>query len=331
VNIDAQAREAVRAAQGELAMVDVPEAGAVVSKRRGQHRGRVAAAGVLCALVVIGGAAAAIGLAGSSNKKTQPPVAVNPSQQRNVQFRKVLETVPKDKSKPCAHRALPDAHKQDCYILGPTLLEQRAVKAEASWDQSNSQWLVLVDFANDDFVRRVAAPNVGAQIAIVVNDEVLSAPTNNPGITGSRVQIASDFTKDEARGLVAALRGVDVNDVPVPAARSTVPQVVVPEQKGLNIVQLGSTPATTHQFSSKDAAAASVEQGANREWVIRIALTSAAKQRLVTSGQYFGDIGSTMAEVTKTDDGFMLRAGAGTPEWSKQLAASLVQQIEGSK
>src|SRR6185369_12237236 len=114
-------------------------------------------------------------------------------------------------------------------------------------------------------------------------------------------------------------------------AGSTTPQIALPEQKGLNIVQLGSTPETTHQFSSKDVVAAKLQQGTNGDWVIRVTLTTAARQRLGASGSYFANVGSTMADVAKTDDGLILSTADGTHAWSRQSAAVLVQQIVSAK
>src|SRR5438094_816851 len=77
MNIDTLAREAARRAQGEIAMVDVPESNAVLSTRRSQHRTRNAIAGVAAVLLLAGGAAGAFAATRGDDKKPNE-VAVKP-------------------------------------------------------------------------------------------------------------------------------------------------------------------------------------------------------------------------------------------------------------
>jgi preprotein translocase subunit SecD len=102
---------------------------------------------------------------------------------------------------------LPDLKKQYCYGLGPTLLTGKNISgADATIDPSTAAWIVQVDFKNDDFVTKVANPNVGKQVAITLDQEVVSAPTINPNITGTKVQITGQFSEKEAHNLALSLR-----------------------------------------------------------------------------------------------------------------------------
>jgi len=109
------------------------------------------------------------------------------------------------------------------FKLGPTQLTGTAVEtAQAGLDQSG-QWTVNPVFRKGakgiDLFNKAAtqcfngaptcpavAPNKG-QLAIVLDSEVLSAPTiNEPTFDRDRIQISGDFTEAEAKSLAVALR-----------------------------------------------------------------------------------------------------------------------------
>jgi preprotein translocase subunit SecD len=78
--------------------------------------------------------------------------------------------------------------------------------ANASVDPSTASWIVQVHFKNNDFVTKVAQPYVGKNVAITLDQEVVSAPTINQGITGQDVQITGNFSDHDAHQLALALR-----------------------------------------------------------------------------------------------------------------------------
>jgi hypothetical protein len=124
-------------------------------------------------------------------------------------------TVPAEQT-PDAHILLADAKKTSCYELGPTLLtETGSVSADAVMNDTSSVWQVDVRFANDDFVKKVATPEVGKQIAIVLDGVVQSAPTVNQGITGRDVTITGNYDEAAARDVAARID---------PSSRSRVPE-----------------------------------------------------------------------------------------------------------
>jgi preprotein translocase subunit SecD len=102
---------------------------------------------------------------------------------------------------------LPDKDKTACYLLGPTILTGRNIgSATAVVNTSSGAWQVNVNFKNNDFVNKVAQPNVGKQVGIVLDGIVQSAPTIQSGITGKQVTITGNFSSKEAHQLALVLR-----------------------------------------------------------------------------------------------------------------------------
>lgn len=100
-------------------------------------------------------------------------------------------------------------HYPACYYLDKSVLPGNAVtSASASYQPSGDQagWGVDVTYRGDSFVTAVAQPYVNKQVAIVLDNIVLSAPTINPGITGSDVRISGSFTEKAARDLALGLK-----------------------------------------------------------------------------------------------------------------------------
>jgi preprotein translocase subunit SecD len=101
---------------------------------------------------------------------------------------------------------LPDKDKVACYLLGPTILTGRNIgNATAAVNTSSEAWQVDVHFKDNDFVTKVARPNVDKQVAIVLDGVVQSAPMIQPGITGQNVTITGNFTSKEAKALAVVL------------------------------------------------------------------------------------------------------------------------------
>jgi preprotein translocase subunit SecD len=174
----------------------------------------------LAALVVVAG--------GCSSSAAKPaaiptttirviPIEPQHSGSAALQFRAVVDSGGNPVVKPCAsfppkslpgHVVLPDRHHKDCYEVGPVLLNGTDVSdASAVYDNNNSQWVVNVRFANDDFVTKVAEPYIHRLIAIVLDGVVESAPVINPGITGRDVEITAQLSKAESIKVAASING----------------------------------------------------------------------------------------------------------------------------
>ncbi|HEY5834886.1 SecDF P1 head subdomain-containing protein, partial [Streptomyces sp.] len=99
------------------------------------------------------------------------------------------------------------AHQK--YLLGPVALDGSDVKsATAGLDANGGGWIVNLDFTSAGSVKfaritgtlaaQVAPAN---QFAILVDGDVLSAPSVQQSITGGKAQISGGFTRESARNL----------------------------------------------------------------------------------------------------------------------------------
>lgn len=223
-DIDTLATEARRKAQGEIAMVEVPQAEQVMGERRRRHtmRNGMAAVAIVAVLGVGIGAAVAASRGGDTTRK--PDVTVAPVGDRAaLHFREVRSESDCDGGRPLTPpgvEALPDARNEKCYVLGPTVMDGTSLAdVEATVNPEIAAYELGLRFSNDDFVTKVGGPMVGRRVAIVVDDVVYSAPTINAGITGRSVQVTGDFDRQQVRELAAALRGVDVSQVEDPCPK----------------------------------------------------------------------------------------------------------------
>lgn len=122
--------------------------------------------------------------------------------------------------------AKPDAHfGKEIYTLhaikittrdGSPLLDGGVI-TDASQDFSNTGQNEISMTMNNDGARewkRITGENVGKCIAIVLDDQVYSAPNVNQEIGGGRSSITGDFTLDEAKDLANILKS---GKLPAPA------------------------------------------------------------------------------------------------------------------
>jgi preprotein translocase subunit SecD len=101
---------------------------------------------------------------------------------------------------------LADRLEKSCYLLGPVLLTVRNIeRAQAVVNPTTAEWEINVSFANDDFVTKITGPEVGRQVAVVLDHVVESAPTVNQGITGRDITISGDFDEATARNIAQEL------------------------------------------------------------------------------------------------------------------------------
>ncbi len=102
-----------------------------------------------------------------------------------------------------ANGATPEVVRRRVLVDGANL-----VRASVGYDQNNSP---AVDFRFDGAgARRFGAAttqNVGKRFAIILDEEVISAPSINEPITTGSGQITGGFTAESASDLVALLRG----------------------------------------------------------------------------------------------------------------------------
>lgn len=99
------------------------------------------------------------------------------------------------------------------YKLGPVRITGDAIaRATATYDTGGQAsigqgWMILFDLTKQgaDRFAEVTTELVGRQLAIVLDREVISAPTIQEPITGGRGQITGSFTEQEAKDLATVL------------------------------------------------------------------------------------------------------------------------------
>jgi preprotein translocase subunit SecD len=222
-DIETRATEARRKAQGEIALVEVPEAETVMGERRRRHALRNGITAVVI-VAVLGVGVGAIVASSGGDPTPKPDVAVAPVGDRaTLQFREMQNEFDCDRGRPSTApvvEVVPDAKNEKCYVLGPALMDGMSLAdVEATVNPEIAAYELQLQFSNDDFAAKVGGPMVGKQVAIVVDDIVYSAPMINAGITGRSVHVTGDFDRQQIRELAAALRGVDVSQVEDPCPK----------------------------------------------------------------------------------------------------------------
>jgi preprotein translocase subunit SecD len=128
-----------------------------------------------------------------------------------IAFRPVLEALPKtsDCSKPDVWCT---PGRTDAYRLGPAELRTPDIVEAAARLSDYGQWVVGITLSDQgatqfEEVTRDLADNTGAQaqLAVVVDDVVISAPTVQTAIPGGEIDISADFTQTQAEQLAAAI------------------------------------------------------------------------------------------------------------------------------
>ena len=99
-----------------------------------------------------------------------------------------------------------DPTSGEVMILSPTVIEgSQVASAQEAFNSQQAQWVVQIDLKGDgtdvfDTVTDALTPAQG-RFAIVLDGEVLSAPTSNAHITNGSSEISGSFTADTAKAL----------------------------------------------------------------------------------------------------------------------------------
>jgi preprotein translocase subunit SecD len=224
MSVDTRGRDASQRARAAVERIDLPDASALVMRRRRRQQTRIAVIGVASVLVASVGLLAVIESgnrpARSPQVQVQPTVA--PSSMAKIEFRDVRLIVPLTGSlagpscpAPSALFSPPDGEMfadrtgTTCYILGPVLLTGAGIDGtSATYDAALSEWIVDIKWHGDEFVSKIARPFVGQQIANVSDGIVQSTPTINPGVTGNDLEISGNLSRADAINLAASIMGV---------------------------------------------------------------------------------------------------------------------------
>jgi hypothetical protein len=169
--------------------------------RRIRARRRVMITG-LTALVVVAIAVPAVAIGTRSSSHGVTPATTT---RRTSDFRiAVIEHASNDTAA-TASSCVKYYFEKNCLTLGTTIATASDVRSASVVDDDTQGWIVNVEIDSDAVIRLAA--QAGHQVAIIVNDRVVSAPVVNPGITGTTVTVSGALTRAQAIALATAAAG----------------------------------------------------------------------------------------------------------------------------
>ncbi len=120
-----------------------------------------------------------------------------------IELRPVLETASTDPNV----IVLPTEEGEQLTLAEPVLTIRRLDGAEVMFQQNT--WVLNLDLDDADgkAFGDWTTDHTGERLAMVADDEVLTAPQIQSPITGGELQIAGDFTQDEVRDLLDRITG----------------------------------------------------------------------------------------------------------------------------
>jgi preprotein translocase subunit SecD len=112
-------------------------------------------------------------------------------------------------SAPPSQTQLPDPSGEQLTLAEPVMTIEHLDRAEILFDQPNSTWALSIDLTDEDTAAFAdwTADHVNERLAMVVDDEVLIAPTIQSAITDGVVQITGNYTQDEVKELLDKITG----------------------------------------------------------------------------------------------------------------------------
>lgn len=120
----------------------------------------------------------------------------------SIEFRPVLTTGTPELT-------LPGEDGEQLGLAEPIMTVNHLSHAEAKLNEQGTDWLLQITL--DDHDAKTFADwttdHTGERMAMVADNEVLTAPTIATPITGGDLQITGDYTKSEAEALLAKLTG----------------------------------------------------------------------------------------------------------------------------
>ena len=108
-----------------------------------------------------------------------------------------------------------DILQEDPYFKSTKLTGQYLEKAEVSFDQTTFEAEVLLQFNDEgkDIFNELTTLNIGKQLAIYIDDTLISAPVVREAIPNGKARITGKFTTEEAKSLA---RNLNAGALPVP-------------------------------------------------------------------------------------------------------------------
>jgi len=107
-----------------------------------------------------------------------------------------------------------DILKEDIYFKSTKLTGQYLKKAEVAFDQTTFEAEVLLQFNDEgkDIFKELTSLNIGKQLAIYIDDTLISAPVVREAIPNGKARITGKFTTEEAKNLA---RNLNAGALPV--------------------------------------------------------------------------------------------------------------------
>ncbi|GAB1512411.1 SecDF P1 head subdomain-containing protein [Actinophytocola sp. KF-1] len=122
-----------------------------------------------------------------------------------IELRPVLATESADP----AVLVLPTEDGERLTLTEPILTIRELDAAEVRFEQNAGTWVLDLDLdeADGQAFGDWTSDHVGARLAMVADREVLMAPQIQSAITGGEIQIAGNYTRDEAQDLLEKITG----------------------------------------------------------------------------------------------------------------------------
>jgi preprotein translocase subunit SecD len=102
-----------------------------------------------------------------------------------------------------------DAEGVQYLLAEPFLRIRRLESSRVELEPTGSRWVINIELSEEDgqVFGQWTRDHVGEQVALVVDGEVIFAPTIQSAIAGGEIQISGDYSQDEAREILDKIIG----------------------------------------------------------------------------------------------------------------------------
>jgi preprotein translocase subunit SecD len=185
----------------------------------------------LLALAVVGGCTSRVGgdaaprPSPSSSSESGAPAEGPVELAEPVEFAPVVGTSPSGAPSPTATGAAPtgstvpsegrspttvsDADGVQYLLAEPFLTIDRLEGSRVALEPTGGNWVINLELSEEDgqVFGEWTTEHIGEQVAMVADGEVIFAPTIQSAITGGEIQIAGNYTQDQAREILDRIIG----------------------------------------------------------------------------------------------------------------------------
>lgn len=170
------------------------------------------------ALLLVGGCTSRVGGESSSGPSSAAGSVGAVDLAVPVELSHVVSTTPSDSptapstsqsvSPSASPSSVPDADG-NTYVLDEPFLTIERIEGGNVEFVSGNQWVLNLELTDEDgdTFGDWTADHIGEQAAVVIDGEVLVAPTIQDAIPGGDIQISGDYTQDDVRDLLDKITG----------------------------------------------------------------------------------------------------------------------------